>query len=161
MTEEEQREYSRNYYLENKEEIKQQRKKHYLENKERLKEKARKYAVENPEKISQYQKKHYLENKETRNQYQREYYLKNKDEIDKKHNEYNQNNPEKIKCHVAVREALRTGRIVKPNKCSNPNCNNTNKIESHHPDYSKELEVMWLCRSCHGLLRKNNNKRNN
>ena len=23
------------------------------------------------------------------------------------------------------------------------------KTDAHHPDYSKPLEVVWLCRSCH------------
>ena len=28
-------------------------------------------------------------------------------------------------------------------------CGSTTKVERHHPDYNKKLEVIMLCRSCH------------
>lgn len=28
-------------------------------------------------------------------------------------------------------------------------CGTTKKVEAHHRDYSKPLEVNWLCRPCH------------
>ena len=49
--------------------------------------------------------------------------------------------------------ALRTGKIERQpcQDCGNP------KSEAHHPDYSKPLEVYWLCRihhkALHGVLR--------
>ena len=30
----------------------------------------------------------------------------------------------------------------------------SNRVESHHPDYKDKLEVVWLCPSCHRLLHK-------
>lgn len=29
---------------------------------------------------------------------------------------------------------------------------NAEKVEKHHPDYSKPLEIVWLCRPCHLAL---------
>lgn len=33
------------------------------------------------------------------------------------------------------------------------------RIERHHPDYSKPLEVIFVCKSCHGLLDEERHKR--
>lgn len=47
------------------------------------------------------------------------------------------------------KRAVRRGEIVSPGKCSR--CGTTEgRICGHHEDYSKPLEVVWLCNSCHG-----------
>lgn len=61
-----------------------------------------------------------------------------------------------IKKHIIKRHArfklnyeIKNGNILKPN-----NCFKYLKIcvpEGHHPDYSKPLEVDWLCKDCHRL----------
>ena len=56
-------------------------------------------------------------------------------------------NPEKYQARNAVNNAIRDGRLDKPDHCEK--CNATGRIEGHHPDYSKPLEVMWLCFICH------------
>lgn len=53
------------------------------------------------------------------------------------------------KTHEAVRKALRRGDLVKPTKCSR--CGLPKRLHAHHDDYSKPLDVMWLCQICHGL----------
>jgi len=50
----------------------------------------------------------------------------------------------KEKARRAVRAALRIGSLKKQ-PC---HCGET-KVEGHHPDYSKPLEVVWLCRAHH------------
>ena len=47
----------------------------------------------------------------------------------------------------AVTVALRSGKLV-PQPCER--CGSTEHVHAHHEDYSKPLEVMWLCRRCHG-----------
>lgn len=46
----------------------------------------------------------------------------------------------------AVSEAIRAGRLVKQ-PCER--CGKADKVIAHHPDYSKPLEVQWLCSRHH------------
>jgi hypothetical protein len=48
------------------------------------------------------------------------------------------------KFHVA----LRSGRILKPELCEG--CGERKRLTGHHEDYSKPLDVRWLCYACHG-----------
>lgn len=56
-------------------------------------------------------------------------------------------NIEKHRAHDAVKTALRASRMVRPSKCLK--CGNDKYIEAHHADYSKPLQVDWLCKRCH------------
>lgn len=49
--------------------------------------------------------------------------------------------------------ALKRGDIVKPNVCIE--CHNKKRLTAHHRDYSKPLEVEWLCYQCHGIRHRN------
>jgi hypothetical protein len=57
-------------------------------------------------------------------------------------------NPEKRRAHWAVDDALRAGRLVKPDACER--CGATGaRLHGHHEDYTKRLDVEWLCPLCH------------
>jgi RNA polymerase sigma factor (sigma-70 family) len=43
--------------------------------------------------------------------------------------------------------ALKDGTLLKPETCSQ--CGNGGKINAHHEDYDKPLDVVWLCNCCH------------
>ena len=58
--------------------------------------------------------------------------------------------PEKTAAHNAVTRAIRKGSLARPGQCSN--CGVECKPNAHHDDYSKPLDVRWLCRRCHGIL---------
>ena len=60
---------------------------------------------------------------------------------------YKAKNKEKVSAHAKVHYAIKTGVLVRPGKCSR--CPVTRGIEGHHEDYSKPLEVDWLCNDCH------------
>ena len=64
--------------------------------------------------------------------------------------EWRKNNPEKVRAHEAIRRAIRTGKLIKPKSCSE--CGKEKRLHGHHFDYSKPLEVIWLCASCHKNL---------
>lgn len=56
-------------------------------------------------------------------------------------------NTDKYKARTAVGNAIRDGRLIRPDYCSC--CDNKCTPEAHHEDYSKPLEVVWMCRECH------------
>jgi len=60
-----------------------------------------------------------------------------------------QRRPERERARRMVHIAVANGTLVKPTRCQE--CGNGGRIEGHHPDYSKPLDVMWLCRPCHAL----------
>lgn len=64
----------------------------------------------------------------------------------------------KQKAHAQnkITYALKSGKIKRPYYCSN--CEIKCKPESHHPDYTKPLYVVWLCRKCHLWKHKNYTK---
>jgi hypothetical protein len=51
-------------------------------------------------------------------------------------------NPEKFAAHKAVEYAVRIGTLVRQ-PCER--CGATGLIHAHHDDYSRTLEVIWLC----------------
>ena len=58
-------------------------------------------------------------------------------------NKYAKNHPERMKAYILVRR-----RIPKNNPCSVKDCNII-KTHRHHPDYSKPLEIIYLCPQHH------------
>ena len=56
----------------------------------------------------------------------------------------------KHRAHRLVAEAMLSGKLQKPAHCER--CpGRTRFLNAHHEDYSKPLQVVWLCRSCHAL----------
>lgn len=60
--------------------------------------------------------------------------------------------PQYMSAHNAVTRAVKSGTLVRPSVCSR--CPATERIQGHHDDYSKPLEVMWLCPICHAARHK-------
>ncbi len=58
---------------------------------------------------------------------------------------YRENNPEKTKARKIVFTNIRSGKLTKGNCLV---CGST-KTEAHHKDYSKPLDVEWLCKEHH------------
>jgi hypothetical protein len=59
---------------------------------------------------------------------------------------YRKKYPEKYRAHYLTKNAIRDGRLIKQ-PCELCECEYD--IEAHHYDYSKPLDVQWLCRACH------------
>ena len=56
-------------------------------------------------------------------------------------------NAEKRSAHLAVEKAVKRGDMTKPLLCET--CSEQRPLHGHHDDYSKPLEVRWLCSPCH------------
>ncbi len=60
------------------------------------------------------------------------------------------NERQKANARNAISNAIRDGRIRKPNRCER--CGSEpppRHLHAHHDDYSKPLYVEWLCARCH------------
>ena len=55
--------------------------------------------------------------------------------------------PEKIKARHVVSHAIRDGKLKRPSTCEF--CKEKRFVHGHHEDYSKPLDITWLCRECH------------
>ncbi|MGE3779067.1 MAG: hypothetical protein AB7F89_17915 [Pirellulaceae bacterium] len=63
---------------------------------------------------------------------------------------HREQNPQKAKARSAVSQAIESGRLRRPQACSN--CGAVGMVEAHHFNgYAEEhwLDVQWLCKTCH------------
>ncbi len=107
-----------------------------FKSREELNEWYRKYRAKNAEKLKKY-------NKEYNKKYREENGYHNEENSKRRY-------PEKQKARGILQRAVRSGKILKKN-CEH--CGNS-KSQGHHPDYTKPLEVIWLCPSCHAIEHK-------
>lgn len=57
----------------------------------------------------------------------------------------------KNRARIALRIAVRAGRIIKPDNCQD--CGRPTpapRLHGHHDDHSKPFDVCWVCPVCHG-----------
>lgn len=66
-------------------------------------------------------------------------------------NRYYRNNLIKAKARGLIGKAVLRGKIIKLNYCA-ACLKEKDILHGHHEDYSKPLEVIWLCPSCHRLI---------
>lgn len=66
---------------------------------------------------------------------------------------YKDKYPDRYTAHNILNSAKRDGKILMPNACSV--CGReTTRLEAHHEDYTKPLDVQWMCVSCHSDTRR-------
>ncbi len=125
--------------------------------KERIRSERRRETDEYKEWRKDYQKRN---RRGIREKSLEDYYEKNrleKQKIWKANNKeklraYTANSRKKFPLKTAARSflcaAIKEGIVIRPDTCIR--CSKECKPEAHHEDYLKPLEVVWLCRSCHG-----------
>ena len=153
-------------------------KKNDIKNKEKNGERRKKYYIENREKIAIAQRLGHLKHREKRLKKQKEYFKNNKNKIYMKKKEYMESCDGKLKIKeyrstddFKKRNAKSSKKQRKKNPLRTKACNIVNKAiqkgkikkescficdsfstEAHHPDYSKPLKIIWLCKKCHSEL---------
>ena len=109
------------------------------------------------------------ENRPRLNKYRREYRKRRSKKVRirerKWRREYNRKHPEKrrktnrrrrnknrlqYRAHMKVSYAVQKGHLKRPSRCSR--CRKRRKVQGHHRDYRKPLEVVWLCDPCHKIV---------
>lgn len=66
---------------------------------------------------------------------------------------YQKSNPLKVRARKIVNYHVNKGNMTKPEVCQE--CNKKNKLQAHHIDYLKLLDIKWLCSACHGIEHRN------
>jgi len=119
------------------------------------------------EQRKKYFQEYYQDNKEKIRKQQREYHQKyyqnNRDKLIQLTRDWRKSShgrlmimryertPKRKRYRKAVMEtqsAVARGDIIKPKLCEL--CGKERRLGSHHEDYSKPLQVVWLCSDCHG-----------
>lgn len=108
---------------------------------------------------------------------QQRYYDKNRNHIKERQRVYDKENrealrerwnnetekrkerfPLKISARNKVQSAVLLGKITKPEACEICGETPDYPLHGHHEDYSKPLEVIWLCSPCHRDLHRERNR---
>ena len=76
----------------------------------------------------------------------------NKDKISITAKRWRDKNKHKIVTHLAIFKATRSDLVIKPKNCSV--CKDATNLHGHHKDYSKPLDVVWVCCKCHANIHK-------
>lgn len=138
------------YRSRNREKINERTLKYYYENKEKILLRCAEYRKKNKKKISLRQATILLSNEnrfeKNKNRHKR-WSDKNRDKLNLWQKEWYQRNKEKRRAHVTVHRAVKKGLLIRPEICSR--CERKCRLDAHHEDYSKPLDVKWLCKLCH------------
>ena len=139
---------------------KEKRRVYYAKNRDKLRERQREYRAKNPNKVHcsnvEWRKKnpthdhdYYMKNREKilskKREYSKNYAKQHPEKSRIRRNQYRQRNPEKTKT-----QRIAQANISLANSCVK--CGSKENLERHHPDYSKPLEIITLCHTCHGLI---------
>jgi hypothetical protein len=123
--------------------------KHYKEHKAEYLERSKKQKEADHEGYKAYLRNYYNENKEELRTKSNEYNKKNRDKANERSRNYRNTLAGNIKekARKKVQSAIRKGELVRPSICED--CRAEIFVEAHHDDYSKPLDVKWLCKECH------------
>jgi ribosomal protein S27AE len=100
-----------------------------------------------PEKVRATDRARYYRNHANRRAVADAYQREHREQATEANRRYVERNPDRYKAHNAVSNALRDGKLTRGpcENCGAP------RAHAHHDDYSKPLEVRWLCSTCHGI----------
>ena len=111
-------------------------------------EKHEKWNKENRARRKEYQAEWREEHREEAREYSRTWRAKNSAQHVATNMAYQAEHPEAERARRKVTYAVQTGTLVRPEVCEECGEQHTH-IHGHHDDYSKPLEVRWLCPKCH------------
>lgn len=108
---------------------------------------ARNLAKTKPDQYKKVRQKYYLKNREKIKEASKKWRQGNKERFKKIHNKSHLKHPLKRCARKLLNYHIKKGNINRPDVCGK--CFKNYRIQAHHDDYSKPLEVRWLCSKCH------------
>lgn len=135
------KERSQNHYMNNRSQINEHRKNHRKENNLLINESER-----------YYRRGYRYKNRERIRKYQSDWSKANRLKVREASIKYANKYPERVIANSRLSDAVRYGKIKKPSSCSRCNKKSHKRhIHGHHSDYSKPLDIVWLCVPCHAI----------
>lgn len=110
------------------------------------------YKLAHRKEATEGERKRRKENAEEFRASRRALYRKNRRKFLAERAEWVRKNPEKARAHLLLNLAVRSGEVQKPTRCTE--CHDEVRINGHHEDYSRPLDVKWVCHRCHAALHK-------
>lgn len=111
---------------------------------------ARKWEIENRTFVRELNRKRREAFPERQAEYERRYKERYPERRREAPRRWNERNPEKVEAQRKLRKAVRLGQVSKPDSCEDcGKFTDSYDLHGHHEDYSKPLDVDWLCRRCH------------
>lgn len=99
---------------------------------------------------SEYNRKRYASDPERFKKAVKEYKKRDPEAVLKTRLATNARSPSQKSAQKCVEAALKAGALVNPGVCYGCGCaSDEHRIEAHHHDYSRPLDVIWLCTPCH------------
>lgn len=91
----------------------------------------------------------YIERQKRKTVHNKKFQAENKKWYNDYYKKYRKNGLARAKfiARSKVYTAIKSRKLVKPEECEK--CHKNLPLEGHHDDYSKPLEVKWLCKKCH------------
>lgn len=86
-------------------------------------------------------------NKDKKQAQNKDWKQKHKQQRAEYRKQYRKDNRLKCNAHSLVWNHINTGKLFKPDFCYL--CGDKCEPQAHHEDYSKPLEILWLCPTCH------------
>lgn len=126
------------------------------------KKRTQKWTDENREKKNFTARKNYIPGKRAKYneiwrkenpEYFKQYYKQNKKIRLECNKRFWKNHPERYKQFCIYQNARNKGILINPNQCQLCGTKEM-KIQAHHFDYSKPLQVTWICLECHKEIHK-------
>ncbi len=105
------------------------------------------YRKNNREKVAASNRAYRLAHPEWAKAKGRKSYQRNRQAYLDRVSKYREQNPEKKHAHNLIGSAKLLGKLSPPKYCEQ--CGAEAKVDAHHDDYSKPIEVRWLCKFCH------------
>lgn len=84
----------------------------------------------------------------------RKWYLKNREKQIAKQRQWNLKNLDyqKVSARQKLNDAVKLGHVMKRNRCQI--CDKKGRMEGHHSNYERPLDVIWVCKDCHIKIHK-------